>query len=71
VNEIPQGALRPTPTPSTCLYYYHDNEASQCEWNQQRAEASRTTQSKQNIKPNSRQVYSRQEVRVKGRQDNE
>jgi hypothetical protein len=25
-----QGAKRPTPTQSTCLYYYHDNEASQC-----------------------------------------
>ena len=22
--------LRPTPTQSTCLYYYHDNEASKC-----------------------------------------
>ncbi len=25
-----QGAKRPTPTQSTCLYYYHDNEASKC-----------------------------------------
>ncbi len=26
----PPGAKRPTPTQSTCLYYYHDNEASKC-----------------------------------------
>jgi hypothetical protein len=26
----PQGAQRPTPTQSTCLYYYHDHEASKC-----------------------------------------
>jgi hypothetical protein len=26
-----QGAKRPTPTQSTCLYYDHDNEASKCE----------------------------------------
>ena len=25
-----QGAKRPTPTQSTCLYYDHDNEASKC-----------------------------------------
>ena len=25
-----QGAQRPTPTQSTCLYYCHDNEASKC-----------------------------------------
>ncbi len=25
-----QGEKRPTPTQSTCLYYYHDNEASKC-----------------------------------------
>ena len=24
----PQGAKRPTPTQSTCLYYCHDNEAN-------------------------------------------
>jgi hypothetical protein len=28
---ISQGAKRPTPTQSTCLYYYHDNEASKCD----------------------------------------
>jgi hypothetical protein len=27
-----QGAKRPTPTQSTCLYYDHDNEASKCVW---------------------------------------
>ena len=27
-----QGAKLPTPTQSTCLYYYHDNEASKCVW---------------------------------------
>ena len=26
----PQGAWRPTPTQSTCLYYCHGNEASKC-----------------------------------------
>lgn len=26
-----QGAKRPTPTQSTCLYYDHDNEASKCD----------------------------------------
>ncbi len=26
----PQGAKRPTPTQSTCLYYDHDNEVSKC-----------------------------------------
>ncbi len=32
-----QGAKRPTPTQSTCLYYDHDNEASKCVWSPGRA----------------------------------